>query len=114
MGIAAAAAIGAVGAVGGGLIAAGGAKKAGRAQERAAQSAERTQRDMFERQLQLQEPFRQAGMTAQSQIMNLLGLGTPPSAPGAAPRAAVNIRENPEAYGPVSYTHLTLPTNREV
>ena len=82
MGIAAAAAIGAVGAVGGGLIAAGGAKKAGRAQERAAQSAERTQREMFERQLELQEPFRQAGMTAQDQIMQLLGIGGDASMPG--------------------------------
>ena len=82
MGIAAAAAIGAVGAVGGGLIAAGGAKKAGRAQERAAQSAERTQREMFERQIELQEPFRQAGMTAQDQIMQLLGIGGDASMPG--------------------------------
>lgn len=93
-----AAGIGAVGAVGGGLIASSGAKKAARTQARAARSAEQTQREMFDRQLALQEPFRQAGMTAQQQIMNLLGIGPRPAAPGA-PGAAVNIRENPEAYG---------------
>jgi hypothetical protein len=82
VGIAAAAAIGAVGAVGGGLIAAGGAKKAARAQERAAQSAEATQREFFNRQIELQEPFRQAGMTAQDQIMQLLGIGGDASMPG--------------------------------
>jgi hypothetical protein len=37
---------------------------------------------MFERQLQLQEPFRQAGMTAQDQIMQLLGIGGDASMPG--------------------------------
>jgi hypothetical protein len=82
MGLAAAAGIGAVASVGGGLIASKGAKKAARAQERAAQSAERTQREMFERQIELQEPFRQAGMTAQQQIMQLLGIGGDASAEG--------------------------------
>jgi hypothetical protein len=37
---------------------------------------------MFERQLELQEPFRQAGMTAQDQIMQLLGIGGDASMPG--------------------------------
>jgi len=70
-----AAGVGAVASVGSGLIAKSGAKKAARAQEQAAQRAEQTQREMFERQIALQEPFRQAGMTAQQQIMQLLGLG---------------------------------------
>jgi len=77
-----AAGVGAVGAIGGGLIAKSGAKKAARAQTQAAQSAERTQREMFERQVQLQEPFRQAGMTAQDQIMQLLGIGGDAGAEG--------------------------------
>jgi hypothetical protein len=67
--------IGGAAALGSGLIAKSGAKKAARAQEQAAQRAEQTQREMFERQIALQEPFRQAGMTAQQQIMQLLGLG---------------------------------------
>jgi hypothetical protein len=40
------------------------------------------QREMFDRQTQLQEPFRQAGLTAQQQIMQLLGLGGDATAPG--------------------------------
>jgi hypothetical protein len=35
------------------------------------------QRDMFERQTQLQEPFRQAGMSAQNQLLTYMGLGLP-------------------------------------
>lgn len=77
-----AAGVGAAASVGGGLIARSGAKKAARAQERAAQSAEQTQREMFERQIGLQEPFRQAGMTAQDQIMQLLGIGGDANAAG--------------------------------
>lgn len=77
-----AAGVGAAASVGGGLIAKSGAKKAARAQERAAQQAEQTQRQMFERQIELQEPFRQAGMTAQQQIMQLLGIGGDASAAG--------------------------------
>jgi hypothetical protein len=77
-----AAGVGAAASVGGGLIARSGAKKAARAQEQAAQRAENTQREMFERQIQLQEPFRQAGMTAQDQIMQLLGIGGDASMPG--------------------------------
>lgn len=72
-----AAGIGAVGAVGGGLIASSGAKKAANAQAQAAQDAQAAQERMFQQQVQLQEPFRQAGMTAQQQIMYLLGLGSP-------------------------------------
>jgi len=72
-----AAGIGAVGAVGGGLIASSGAKKAANAQAQAAQNAQAAQERMFQQQVQLQEPFRQAGMTAQQQIMYLLGLGSP-------------------------------------
>ena len=37
---------------------------------------------MFQKQTQLQEPFRQAGMTAQQQIMQLLGIGGDANAAG--------------------------------
>lgn len=77
MGIAAAAAIGAVGAVGGGLIASSGAKSAAKAQTQAAQQAQDAQERMFQKQTELQEPFRQAGLTAQQQLMYLLGVGSP-------------------------------------
>jgi hypothetical protein len=74
--------IGGVASIGGGLLAAGGAKKAASAQERAAQEAQAAQERMFERQIGLQEPFRQAGLTAQQQIMQLLGIGGDATAAG--------------------------------
>ena len=90
-----AATIGAAGAIGGGLIASSGAKKAANAQVQASKDAQASNERMLERQIGLQEPFRQAGLTAQAQIMNLLGLGAPPSAAGAT----VDVRQNPQAYG---------------
>lgn len=45
--------------------------------ERAADVQER----MFERQVALQEPFREAGLTAQNRMLTLLGLGEDPNAP---------------------------------
>jgi hypothetical protein len=49
--------------------------KASKVQQQAAESAERTQREIFERQTELQEPFRQSGITSQNELMRLLGLG---------------------------------------
>jgi hypothetical protein len=77
-----AAGIGAVGAVGGGLIASSGAKRAADAQAQAAQDAQAAQERMFQKQIELQEPFRQAGLTAQQQIMQLLGVGGDTDAEG--------------------------------
>jgi hypothetical protein len=77
-----AAGIGAVTNIAGGAIAAGGAKKAARAQEQAARDAQAANERMLERQIGLQEPFRQAGMTAQDEIMKLLGIGGDASAEG--------------------------------
>lgn len=77
-----AAGIGAVGAIGGGLIASSGAKKAANAQQQAAQDAQASQERMFQKQIELQEPFRQAGLTAQQQIMQLLGIGGDQNAAG--------------------------------
>lgn len=94
-----AAGIGAAASVGGGLIARSGARKAARAQEQAAQRAEQTQREMFERQIGLQEPFRQAGMTAQQQIMQLLGIGGDANAAGygslARPFGQADFQQDP-------------------
>lgn len=58
------------------------ASKAAKAQKQAATQSADIQREMFERQAALQEPFRQAGMTAQNQIMQLLGIGGDQAAPG--------------------------------
>ena len=90
MGVAAAAAIGAVGAIGGGLIASGGAKSAAKTQAQAAADATAAQTAAADKQMALQEPFRQGGMTAQSRIFELVGLQDPNAR--AAPTG-------PEAYG---------------
>ncbi len=74
--------IGAVGAIGGGLIASSAAKKAANTQAQAAADATAAQERMYERQIGLQEPFRQAGLTAQQQIMQLLGIGGDKTAAG--------------------------------
>jgi hypothetical protein len=78
----AAAVIGAAAALGGGAIAAGGAKKAGKVQAQAARDANDAQERMFAKQMELQEPFRQGGITAQNQLMQLLGVGGDQNAPG--------------------------------
>lgn len=58
-----------------------GSSQAARAQKSAANQAADTQREMLERQIELQEPFRQGGMTAQNRLMTLLGLGGEAGAP---------------------------------
>jgi hypothetical protein len=74
--------IGAVSTVGGAAISSRGASKAARAQTQAADQAARVQREIFEKQTELQEPFRQAGMTAQNELLRMLGLGGEPGTPG--------------------------------
>lgn len=77
-----AAGIGAAGAIGGGMIASSAAKKASKVQAQAAQDANAAQQRMFEEQKALQEPFRQGGLTAQQEIMQLLGIGGDKTAAG--------------------------------
>lgn len=50
------------------------ANKAAKAQKSAANRAADTQMAMLERQIELQEPFRQGGITAQNRLLTLLGL----------------------------------------
>lgn len=73
-------------AIGGAALGAGAsiyaAKKAANAQKNAARRAEQTQMNMFNKQVALQEPFRQGGLTAQREIMALLGLQGDKNAPG--------------------------------
>lgn len=66
----------------GGAVSMNAASKAAKAQRKAAESAAQVQREAFTRQEQLQEPFRQAGLTAQQQIMQLLGVGGDATAAG--------------------------------
>jgi len=50
-------------------------RRAADAQVASAAESARLQREMFDRQVQLQEPFRQGGITGQNRIMELLGIG---------------------------------------
>jgi hypothetical protein len=56
-------------------IGASGARSAAAAQSDAAKQAGELQKVMFDQQLALQEPYRQAGLTGQNRLMELLGLG---------------------------------------
>jgi len=68
---------GAIGSIVGGIFQSNAASDAQSAQERAAARARRDQNRAFERQVQLQAPFRQGGLTALSRYMTLFGLEPP-------------------------------------
>jgi len=59
----------------GGLIGASGAKSAASTQADAANRSADLQAAALDKQLALQEPYRQAGLTSQNRLMELLGLG---------------------------------------
>ena len=73
--IASAAAISAGGSILGGLFGSSAAKKASKAQLQAAREAMALQERMFNQQVALQEPFRQAGLTTQAELLRQFGLG---------------------------------------
>lgn len=70
----AASAISAGGSILGGLFGSSAAKKAAKAQLQAAREAMALQERMFNQQIALQEPFRQAGLTTQNELLRQLGL----------------------------------------
>jgi hypothetical protein len=57
-------------------------KSAASTQANAAAQATDAQRAMFERQVELQEPFREAGLKGQNRLLELLGLSGDKAAPG--------------------------------
>jgi hypothetical protein len=57
-------------------------KGAAQTQANAAAQASDAQRAMFERQVELQEPFREAGLKGQNRLMELLGLSEDKKVPG--------------------------------
>ena len=65
----------------GGVFGSSSAKKAAKAQEQLARDSLALQERMFNRQIELQEPFRRGGLTAQNEIMQLLGLRGDVNAP---------------------------------
>jgi len=77
-----AALIGGATSLAGGLMASSASKKASAAQVKASQDAQAAQDRRYEDQKALQEPFRQSGLTAQNEIMQLLGIGGDKNAAG--------------------------------
>ena len=70
----------------GGALAASGASDAASTQAGAARDAAALQKQMFDRQMAGQEPYRQAGLAGQNRLMELLGLRMPAqSGVGGAP-----------------------------
>lgn len=59
----------------GGLIASKGAQSAAKTQASAADRSAELQKQMYEQQVKLQEPYRKAGLTGQNRLMELMGLG---------------------------------------
>jgi hypothetical protein len=70
----AAAVIGAGASLAGGLMGASAAGKASKAQVQASREASAQQQAMFDKQVELQAPFREAGLTAQNKLLQYLGL----------------------------------------
>jgi hypothetical protein len=72
--------------LGAGVLGAGaglyGSSKAAEAQENAAAQSAAVQREMFNKQVELQAPFREAGLTAQNRLLDYLGLSSNANAPG--------------------------------
>jgi hypothetical protein len=64
-----------------GIAGASAASKASKAQTQAAAQSDALQREMFNKQVELQAPFREAGLTAQNKLLGYLGLS---GAPGDA------------------------------
>lgn len=60
-----------------GMMGADAAESAADTQAQSAREAAKLQKEMFDKQIELQEPFRQGGLAAQNRLMTLLGLGGP-------------------------------------
>ena len=66
----------------GGMISAGGARDAARIQADAANNAAALQKQQFDEQQRLLDPYNQAGLVAQNKLMERLGIGGDPNAAG--------------------------------
>lgn len=73
------------------LLGAFSSNKAAKAQQAAAQQAAASQERMFDKQVQLQEPFRQAGVTGLNRLNYLLGLSTDPGTGGGTKALSYDV-----------------------
>lgn len=80
------------GSIAGGLIAADAAGDAADTQAGASREATAAQREMFERQVQLQEPWRQAGIGGLTRLNQLLGLASGGTAAFTDPRLEAEVQ----------------------
>lgn len=96
---------GAVAAIGGAVIGASASKSAGKAQAAASDRATQAEREMFDKQVELQSPFREAGLQANNQLMYLLGLS-----PNAATGTGGMTYEEARAKLLPQYTSQTTTT----
>lgn len=67
--------LGVVGSIAGGLLASSAASKAASTQAKSADKATALQREMWLKNLELQKPFYEAGLTGQNALLQYLGLG---------------------------------------
>lgn len=84
--------------VGSAVIGAAASSSAAKKQEKAAQRATDAQTAQFERQVELQEPFRQSGLAAQNRMLTLLGL-TPTAAEGEELPAGLAVDRSSPDFG---------------
>lgn len=98
-----------------GMMGSDAAESASNAQVESTREANKLQREMFDKQVALQEPFRQGGLAAQNKLMTLLGLsprrsagGTPSSRMGpSGPRPMLQPAVN--ALDPAAMRAQLLP-----
>ena len=82
--------------IGSAIIGSSASGKAANAQQQAAAQASDVQRDIFERQTELQAPFREAGLAGQNRLLELLGIGGTAGAPGYGKYASAEF--TPEKF----------------
>ncbi|NBX70348.1 MAG: hypothetical protein EBQ98_00320 [Actinobacteria bacterium] len=80
----------------GGVVSSGAARSAANTQADATQAAQDAQERMYERQVQLNEPFRLAGVASQNRLMELLGIRSPTTPAGGTPSEFVTNPNSPD------------------
>jgi hypothetical protein len=82
--------------VGGALIGGYASNRAANTQAQAAQQGIQAQEDALNRQISLNEPFRQAGIASQNRLMTLLGINSPTTPAGGTPSEFVTNPNSPD------------------
>jgi hypothetical protein len=80
----------------GGLVAANASRSAANTQAGASREAQAAQERMYERQVELNEPFRLAGVASQNRLMELLGIRSPTAAAGDTSSGFVTDPNSPD------------------